>query len=115
MTTATTPKRRGRPRKDPSLTNTTCSGPECSRVVVAFGLCHGHYAYGRRHPGKPLLPLRLPTAQVAEKMVGIGAAVRPATARALHALAAKRGVSISELLRTVLEAWPALKTPEAKP
>lgn len=115
MTTEAAPKRRGRPRKDPSVANKTCSAPECERVVVAFGLCHGHYAYGRRHPGAPLQPLRTPTSQVVEKMITVASAVRPVTAKALHALAAKRGVSISTLLRTVLEAWPALKTPEAKP
>lgn len=41
----------------------TCTGPgpngtRCTRPAVAFELCRAHYDWQRRHPGKPLHPIR---------------------------------------------------------
>jgi hypothetical protein len=79
-----------------------CRGPglgspsRCDRPATIAGLCLGHYAQRRRHPGRPLRPLRDPDAPA---LVNVGIRVTPRTRQAVLADAAGA--------RAALEGWAA--------
>ncbi len=79
-----------------------CSGPSCSRPVVAHGLCASHYRQQKLRGEKaPLSPLGPP---VGERGEGVRVDVRVATATMKQLRSEGRPATIA---RRVLDGWAA--------